>query len=97
MKIRDIAVFEVSGRTNEAWTGRQSRKVEQLDVYPEFARRDPAPVDAPRGSVPIRSIYVEVASDTDLRGLYGPLLPEQAFNIRAKLRPFLLGRDPLAG
>src|SRR5690606_30993666 len=39
---------------------------------------------------------VEIQSDQGVSGIYGPIQEEQAFIILKFLRPFLIGRDPLA-
>jgi L-alanine-DL-glutamate epimerase-like enolase superfamily enzyme len=69
-----------------------------LDVYPELRSPDaksPPPADSsPR---PIAAIYVRVETKDGPDGLYGPISADEAFIIRGRLRPFLLGRDPLSG
>jgi L-alanine-DL-glutamate epimerase-like enolase superfamily enzyme len=70
-------------------------QITQLALYPPLSSSPPPdPVDAKR---PIRAIYVEILTDDGATGLYGPIEEEQAVVIRTALRPFLLGRDPLAG
>jgi L-alanine-DL-glutamate epimerase-like enolase superfamily enzyme len=44
----------------------------------------------------MRGIYLEIQSDTGVSGLFGPIERDQAFVIHHHLRPFLIGRDPLA-
>ena len=99
MKITDVKVFEVIGVAHEGWRPREARTSAPLDVYPEFQRVEPppAPNDGARGRTPLRAVYVEVVTDVNMVGLYGPIMREQAFIIRSKLRPFLIGRDPMCG
>jgi L-alanine-DL-glutamate epimerase-like enolase superfamily enzyme len=54
-----------------------------------------SPVRA-RGASTIQQIFVEVETDAGVSGLFGPIEPAQAFVIDQALRPFLIGRDPLA-
>lgn len=92
MQINDVQVFEVRGR----WTGPTfppgNRQVQQLDRYPEFNQNHAT------GQVPqhVTALYVQIESDEGHTGLFGPIQPTQAFIVKQTLRPFLLGRDPLA-
>src|SRR5215212_6615 len=95
MQITDVRLFEVHG----PWTGPTfplgNRQAQQLDIYPEFNQlpRETAPSSAPQR---IRAIYVEILTDADVSGIFGPIEAEQVDIIKRMLRPFLLGRDPLA-
>jgi len=95
MKITAIRLFKLVGHSSAEWTGGEARTAAPLDVYEEFRLRGPADRPGPDGPVKIASIYVEIATDEGAGGLYGPILTEQAFVIASKLRPFLMGRDPL--
>jgi L-rhamnonate dehydratase len=95
MKITDISTFAVQG----PWTGPNfppgDRQAQQLDLYPEF--NQPRPGESRAGTPQrIRAVYVHIQTDSEIDGLFGPIEPPQAFIIRQTLRPFLLGRDPLA-
>jgi L-alanine-DL-glutamate epimerase-like enolase superfamily enzyme len=63
-----------------------------LDVYPEFNREGMWR----EGSRQVSEIYVQVQADKNVSGLFGPIDGSQAFVIARHLRPFLIGRDPLA-
>ena len=95
MQIADVRLFELRG----PWTGPTflpgDRQAQPLDVYPEFNQppRVEAPAEAPQQ---LRATYVEILSDAGVAGLFGPIEAPQAFVIKQMLRPFLLGRDPLA-
>jgi L-alanine-DL-glutamate epimerase-like enolase superfamily enzyme len=95
MKITDVSLFQVRGR----WTGPNfppgDRQAKQIDVYPEY--NPPAEVEKWAESIePRRSTYVEIKTDEGVSGLFGPIQEPQAFVIERSLRPFLMGRDPLA-
>jgi L-alanine-DL-glutamate epimerase-like enolase superfamily enzyme len=95
MKISDIQVFEVQGE----WSGPEfppgDRQAQMLDIYPEFNTRDAS--RERRGSArQMSAAYVEIQTDEGVSGLFGPIDDAQIFVIRRYLRPFLLGRDPLA-
>ena len=95
MQITDVSLFELRG----PWTGSTfspgDRQAQPLDVYPEFNRPPPAatPTSAPQH---IRAIYVEILTDSGISGLFGPIETPQVDIIKQMLRPFLVGRDPLA-
>jgi L-rhamnonate dehydratase len=95
MKIADVYTFRVSGRWTGPATPPGDRQARPLDIYPEFNR--PAgeaerSVDAQQ----VHALYVEVTTDDGPSGLFGPIDESQAFVIQRSLRPFLIGRDPLA-
>ena len=92
MQITDVRLFELRG----PWTGPTfppgNRQAQPLDLYPEFNQPDTS-TSAPQR---IRATYVEILAGSDISGLFGPIEPPQAFIIKQMLRPFLIGRDPLA-
>jgi L-rhamnonate dehydratase len=95
MKITDVSLFRVRGH----WTGPAfppgDRQARQLDIYPEFNR--PAGEGGwPDDTGQMCAIYVEICTDETVSGLFGPIDESQAFVIQRWLRPFLIGRDPLA-
>ena len=91
VKIADIRLFRVQGE-GPAWEF-EDRAVEALDLYPDHVR---ATAGADDTSSRLRATYVEIVTDEDVSGLYGPIDRRQAFLIATDLRPFLLGDDPLA-
>ncbi len=92
MQITDVRLFELHG----PWTGPTfppgDRQAQPLDLYPEFNQRETS-TDVPQS---IRATYVEILTDSDITGLFGPIESPQVFIIKQMLRPFLIGRDPLA-
>ncbi len=91
MQITDIILFQVSGRYTGPTFPSGDRQAQQLDIYPEFNQRPAAePGDT------LSAIYVEVQTDQGISGLWGPIQEHQAYHIHRSLRPFLIGRDPLA-
>lgn len=91
MKIADVRMFRVEGE-GPAWEF-EDRSVEALDLYPEHVRATAGAGDAPTRIV---ARYVEIVTDEDAVGRYGPIDPRQAFLIATDLRGHLLGADPLA-
>ena len=93
MKIKDVVLFKVSGHWNGSGFPPGDRVAQPLDIYPEFNLREWEHVE---GYNPIQAQYVEIQTDEGLSGLFGPIETEGAFIISYFLRPFLIGRDPLA-
>jgi L-rhamnonate dehydratase len=95
MKITEVSLFEVQGHRSALPFPPGSRQAHMLDVYPEFNARDWARERA-GGVQEVGASYVEIRTDEDLSGLFGPIEQEQTFVIARFLRPLLVGRDPLA-
>jgi L-rhamnonate dehydratase len=95
MKITDVSLFQVRGH----WTGPAfppgDRQARQLDIYPEF-NRPAGEAGESDDTGQMCAIYVEIHTDEGVSGLFGPIDESQAFVIQRWLRPFLIGRDPLA-
>ena len=91
MKIVEVRLFRVEGE-GPAWTF-DDRSVEALDLYPDHVRATAGAGDAPTH---LRAGYVEVVTDEDVTGRYGPIDERQGFLIATDLRPMLVGADPLA-
>jgi L-alanine-DL-glutamate epimerase-like enolase superfamily enzyme len=94
MKISDVSLFQVRGRRSTPLAPLEARQAQALDIYPEFNR--PAGAEEHEDAPQVRAIYVEIQTDEGVSGLFGPLEESQAFVIHKSLRPFLIGRDPLA-
>jgi L-rhamnonate dehydratase len=92
MKITDVVLFRISGRYTGPQFATGSRQAKALDIYPEFN------IDGDTGisERPISALYVEIQTDEGVSGIFGPIEEPNAFTIRHLLRPYLIGRDPLA-
>jgi len=95
MKITDVLIHRLRGRYSGPTFPPGQRQAQQLDIYPEFNGR-PYDGDTPRLEMPIEALYVEVLTDAGVSGLWGPIETYQAFPLLTSLRPYLIGRDPLA-
>jgi len=97
MKITDVALFRVSAHLpapDVAEDMARSRQSQPIDIYREMnGLVQPSPRTGPREA---QAIYVEIRTDVGPSGLFGPIQSPQAFVIDQLLRPFLIGRDPLA-
>ena len=96
-RISTVELLQIKGhRETESGINAQYQ-VNPLHVYEEF--RPPVYQDKKRveKTVAIAQIYLRIRTDGGLDGLYGPIDRESAFVVHDQLRPFLLGKDPLAG
>src|SRR5262245_27595201 len=95
MQITDVLLFRVRGPYSGPTFPPGDRQAQALDRYPEFNQPhpNPSPAGAPQQ---VSAIYVEIQAGADISGMFGPIESAQAFVIAQSLRPFLLGRDPLA-
>ncbi len=96
MKITDVSLFKVRGAYSGPYFPPGDRQAQMMDVYPEFNALAMSGRRRDEGPEMISEIYVEVLTDEGLSGLFGPIEDYQAFIIHKFLRPFLMGRDPLA-
>ncbi|MEM7531032.1 MAG: enolase C-terminal domain-like protein [Chloroflexota bacterium] len=98
MKITDISLFRVHGTWQGSGFPPGDRQAQQPDIYPEFNQS--AGMNLPNVGLddpqPISAIYVEIETDEGVSGIFGPIQHEQAYLIKTMLRPYLIGRDPLA-
>jgi L-alanine-DL-glutamate epimerase-like enolase superfamily enzyme len=97
LKIDSVDLLELHGHYSaEAGINHQAQ-VNPLDVYDQFR---PAPYrDKPGGAheVEYEAIYLRIRTAAGLDGLYGPIEREPATIVYEDLRPFLIGKDALAG
>ncbi|MDA0709336.1 MAG: hypothetical protein O3B73_03890 [bacterium] len=93
MKISDVGIVRVSGQWDGGAFPPGSRQAKQLDIYPEFNTEGEG---GARGIRKIQALYVEIKADSGITGIFGPIQKHQAFIIDTMLKPFLVGRDPLA-
>src|SRR3954449_8626750 len=96
-KITDQELIELEGHYEGKSGINRQPQVNPLDVYDELR---PAPYhDKPAGSkkFPYHAIYLRIKTNGDLFGLYGPFEKEAAIVVGEQVRPFLIGKDPLAG
>ena len=93
-KITDVVIWRLEGEregTGQAWQG----SVQPLHVYPEHR---PEPYEAVEDPEPYtatyRANYLEIQTDGELKGLYGPVDDEAAVVVDRQLRSFLIGKKP---
>lgn len=94
MKITDVTLTKLHGHWSGPVYPPGMRQSQPLDLYPEFNQR-PAHNGYQTGD-PIHGLYLEIHTDEGVSGQFGSLEEWQTFHIYRTLRPFLIGRDPLA-
>jgi L-rhamnonate dehydratase len=97
LKIDAVELLELHGRYTEAAGVNGQTQVNPLDVYEELR---PAPyADKPSGSKEVHTtaIYLRIRTAGGIDGLYGPIEKAAALIVQEELRPFLMGKDALAG
>ncbi len=94
MKITDVRLFRLRGRWDGPLFPPGDRQIQQIDLYPEFNERLPSA--ARQSGDEVHALYVEIQTDDGVSGLFGPIEAYQLAPIAQSLRPFLIGRDPLA-
>jgi L-alanine-DL-glutamate epimerase-like enolase superfamily enzyme len=97
MKIAAVEIWRFEG-SREAITGvNRQHQVNPLHIYDEHRPRpyrDGAPKPA---TVAAGALYLKIKTDAGLEAIYGPIDKEAAIVVQQQLRPFLMGKDPLAG
>jgi L-alanine-DL-glutamate epimerase-like enolase superfamily enzyme len=97
LTIQAVEIFELHGSYQEEAGVNHQAQVNPLDIYDQFRR--PPYVDKPAGlrTVKTSAIYVRIRTSGGVDGLYGPIEKEAALILSAELKPFLIGKDALAG
>jgi L-rhamnonate dehydratase len=98
IKIAAIEIWELRGHRENIRGIDQQVQVNPLDVYDELR---PAPyhdaASPTTQNAATTALYLKIIADGGLEGLYGPIDKEVAIVVDEQLRPFLMGKDALAG
>src|ERR1700722_5168187 len=97
LKIESVELIELHGTYTEQAGVNAQTQVNPLDVYDD---QRPAPyADKPSESKEVHTsaVYVRIKVAGGIEGLYGPIEKSAAIVVQQELRPFLLGKDALAG
>jgi L-rhamnonate dehydratase len=97
LKITALELFELRGEQEVEAGVNGQHQVNPLDIYDEL--RPGVYKDNHRGTrkQPIRAIYLRIHAGDSVFGLYGPIDREVAIMVAEEIKPFLIGKDPLAG
>lgn len=96
--IRDLEIVKLEGRREAVKGADRQHQVNPLHIYDDLR---PKPYREPgtqaKTMVPVSELYLKIRSTEGAEGLYGPVDKEAAFVVEQQLRPFLIGKDALAG
>ena len=97
LKITDLELMELTGHYETAAGIDGQQQVNPLDIYDTL--RPAEYHEKPGGTkhVVTKAVYLRIRTDAGLDGLYGPIERDAAIVVREDLRPFLIGKDALAG
>jgi L-alanine-DL-glutamate epimerase-like enolase superfamily enzyme len=97
LKIDAVELMEFHRRYTEPAGVNGQQQVNPLDVYDSLR---PQPYrDRPSGTKEVQTsaVYLRIRTVAGLDGLYGPIEKDAAIVVQTDLRPFLMGKDALAG
>lgn len=98
LKITAVELFRVDGHRQAVRGVDEQYQVNPLHVYAELRPRPYHDSPSPAKSMAATSaLYLRIGTDAGVEGLYGPIDREAALVVHEQLRPFLIGKDPLAG
>jgi L-rhamnonate dehydratase len=98
MKITAVRLRHLRGTLPTEGAFWEERLVRPIDVYAEYRARDDfegLPQTAP-DAMPVEATFVQIETDDGVTGIAGPMPETVAYFISRRLRPILLGRDPIA-
>lgn len=98
MKITSVRVRRLRGTMETDGPFWEERLVRPVDIYADYRARDDfeggEQIDA--NHFRIESCFVEINTDDGVSGIAGPMPDGVAAIVAGRLRPLLLGRDPIA-
>jgi len=99
MRITAVRVLEVRGTLETEAPFWEERLVRPIDIYPEYRVRDDfeGGVQIDLGHFSLVQYFVRIETDAGIIGIAGPLPEMVAAFVAKRLRPILLGQDPIAG
>jgi len=97
-KIAALEFWRFEGRyTYEAGTANRQFQTNPLHIYDALRPKEYKEQGRPAGESKTSALYLKLRTDSGLEGLYGPIDEEAAVVVHRQLRPFLLGKEALAG
>lgn len=97
-RITAVEIWQLKGHHETVPGMDQQFQVNPLYIYDELRPKPyrDNPGAAPR-STPVTALYLRIGTDAGVEGLYGPIDKEVAIVVDEQLKPFLMGKDALAG
>ncbi|MBV9811634.1 MAG: hypothetical protein JO326_02720, partial [Acetobacteraceae bacterium] len=98
MKITAVRVRKVRGTMPTEGPFWEERLVRPIDIYDDYRARQDFEGERQTDSrhLPVVAHFVQIETDDGVIGIGGPLPDTVAFFIGRRLRPILLGQDPIA-
>jgi L-rhamnonate dehydratase len=98
LKITDVRLRRLRGTMQCGGNMWEERLVRPIDIYPEYRSRQDfeGGVQLEGGRFRIETCFLQIGTSEGVSGIAGPLPESVAAIIAWKLRPILLGRDPIA-
>ena len=97
-RITDLEVLRLKGKRDSLTGLNRQYQIQPLHIYPEHRPQPYHDNPNPQKTTgAIEHLYLRIKTDSSIEGLYGPLDSEAVRVVLAQLRPFLIGKDPLAG
>ena len=98
MRIAAVRLFRLTGTMETTGPFWEERLVRPIDIYPEYRARDDfeggVQVDATHYRM--QQHFLRIETDEGPHGIAGPLPDMVALYVARRLRPLLLGKDPIA-
>ena len=97
-KIAALEFWRFEGRyTYEAGTANRQYQANPIHIYDALRPKEYKEQGRPAGESKTSALYLKLRTDAGLEGLYGPIDEGAAVVVHRQLRPFLLGKEALAG
>ena len=98
LKIRSVDFIRLEGKKDTETGVHKQHQVNPLHVYEELRPKEYADSPNPGHALQKQSaLYLQITTDQGVNGLYGPIDKDAAIVVEGRLKPFLIGKDPLAG
>ncbi len=98
MKITAVRLIRLSGTIPSDGPFWEERLVRPIDIYPEYRARDDfeGGTQASPNALKVEQYFLRIETDDGVHGIAGPIAEMPALFIARRLRPIILGQDPIA-
>jgi len=98
LKITDVEIWRVEGRRPPPEVDHRQSFSRPAHIYDELHPRSRRPPPGSDGKpFPTSALYIKIRTDAGVDGFSGPVFSNVCSIVDQSLRPFLIGKDPLAG
>jgi len=98
LKITAVEMLRLEGERTAQTGVNGQHQVQPLHIYDEYRPKEyqDSPNPATR-TAKLNTLYLRLRTDAGIDGIYGPIDKEAAIIVDQQLKPYLMGKDPLAG